>query len=94
MLKDEPALILVPDQEILQLLSSLDALVELLAGQHLIEDVTCTEHIAFLVVHLRVVLEDLLHVHLRSRVDGRALLEGFVTLLYLPGDPEIRDLEL
>lgn len=52
MLKDEPALIHVPFQEILQLLSRLDALVELLAGQHLIEDVARTVHIAFLVVHL------------------------------------------
>lgn len=66
MLKDEPTLILVPNQEHLQLLGSLDALGQLFGCQHFVEDVTGTEDIAFLVVHLCVVFVNLLHVHLRG----------------------------
>jgi hypothetical protein len=65
----------------------------LLTGQHLVEDVACTEDIALLIVNLSIGFVELLHVDLGSGIDGRTLLEGLVALLDIPSYPKISNSE-
>lgn len=90
----KPSLLFVVIQEASEFNGSLDAFVELLAGQHFVEDVASTKDIALLIVRLLIPLVYLLDVNLRSRVNGRASLEGhMVSLLDLAGNTEIGNLE-
>lgn len=90
----KPSPLLVVHEEAVELYGGLDALVELLAGQHLVEDVARTEDVALLVVDFVVALVDLLDVDLRSRVDRCTSLECSTALLDLAGNAEIGDLQL
>lgn len=73
---------------------SLDSLVKLLACQHFIENITCTENIAFLVVSFLIALVDLLDVHLWGRIDRCAAFKGNIAFLDLSGNTEICDFEV
>lgn len=94
MIELKSSLFLVVHEEFMQIQGGFNSLVQLLASQRLVEDVTGAKDIAPLIIGLLIALVYLLDVDLRSRVDGRASLKSGISLLDLPGDTEISNLEL